>query len=232
MRLGLDGPVGDRVLALVDPARRRVLKTVEHPAMVRTVVGWADGELSVGFPDETVTGAPVTTGETRTVDYWGRSVSVELLDGPWAATYSRYLEHDVLLVRATGLGTTVYGSSVSLVTSSSIDHLERRLGADVDDARFRATFTVATDGKPAHVEDSWGGRRLRLGDAELEVRDPLPRCAVIDMHPVTGERGAGLLRCLGGYRRLDGEIPFGVDAVVTRPGTVAVGDPLEIVERG
>ena len=227
VRLDRDGPADDRVFALVDPAAQRVLRTVEHPAMVRTVADWDGGELTVRLPGETVSGAPSATGDVVKVDYWGRTVAVEVVDGPWADAYARYLCHDVLLARATGLGTTVYGSSVSLVTSSSIEHLQERLGEPVDDARFRATFTVATPGEPPHVEDSWQGRRLRLGDAEVEVRDPLPRCAVIDIDPESGERQGHLLRCLGGYRHLSGEVLFGVDAVVTRPGRVPVGAVLE-----
>ena len=35
------------------------------------------------------------------------------------------------------------------------------------------------------------------------------------------------LRCLGRYRRALAEVVFGVDAVVTRPGRVRVGDEVE-----
>jgi hypothetical protein len=38
-----------------------------------------------------------------------------------------------------------------------------------------------------------------------------------------------VLRTLAGYRRTGGEILFGVDAAVTRPGRVEVG---AVVERG
>jgi len=228
VRLDLDGPVGDRVFALVDLARERVVRTVEHGTLVRTVVRWADGRLDVRFPDGAlVTGSPAAGGEVAKVDYWGRTVGVELVEGPWAEAYSRYLGQDVVLARATGLGTTVYGSSVSLVTTSSAAHLSDRLGGPVEDTRFRATFTVDTSGEPPHVEDAWHGRRLRLGDVELEVRDPLARCAVVDLDPTTGERRVDVLRCLAGYRRARGEIIFGVDAVVTRPGRVAVGAEVE-----
>lgn len=227
LRLDLDGPVDDRVFALVEPARQRVLRTVEHPDLLRTVVDWDGSELTVRLPGATLSGVPAVSEDVLEVDYWGRTVAVQVVDGPWAAAYSQYLGRDVLLARATGLGRTVYGSSVSLVTTSSVDHVADRLGVRVDDARFRATFTVDTRGEPPHVEDSWRGRRLRIGGAEVEVRDPLPRCAVIDFDPTTGEKRVDVLRCLGGYRHLSGEILFGVDAFVTRPGDVAVGAVLE-----
>lgn len=67
-----DGPVGDRVFCLVDPARERVLRSVENPTLVQTRARWDAGVLRVSLPGATVEGVPALTGETRTLDYWGR----------------------------------------------------------------------------------------------------------------------------------------------------------------
>lgn len=222
------GPVGDRVFCLVDPARRRVLRTVENPSLVRTAVRWRDGELCTELPTGPVTGVPEPTGETRTVDYWGRQAAVEVVGGPWAEAYSRHLDHDVELVRSAP-GEIVYGAPVSLVTTSSLGRLSAATGGVVDEAAFRATFTVDTDDEPAHVEDSWVGRRLRIGEAEVRVRALIARCAVVDLDPTTGERRNDVLAALAGYRRAAGEIVFGVDAVVVGPGRVDVDAVVERV---
>ena len=229
--LTLDGPVGDRVFCLVDPERGRVLRTVENPSMMRTSATWVDGVLTSRLPARTVQGTPAPTGRTLKVDYWGRVASLEVVDGPWAAAYSEHVGHDILLARPSHPGEVVYGASVTLVTTSSLAELARRTGCEVDGAQFRATFTVDTADAPAHVEDSWVGRRLRLGAAEVEVRGVVPRCAVIDLDPDTGERRSPALKTLGGYRRLHGEVVFGVDAVVTRPDEVRCGDRVDIVGR-
>lgn len=225
--LTLDGPIGDRVFCLVDRSRGRVLRTVEMPGLMATTARWQAGTLAATLADETVQDVPVSTGEVVEVDYWGRIVRLDVLDGPWAAAYSRHLGHDVVLARSTQPGEIIYGGSVSLVTSSSLERLAGLVGAEVDGAQFRATFTVDTAGAPPQVEDSWVGRRLRVGEAEVEVRSGLPRCAVVDLDPVTGRRHADVLRTLGGYRRALGEIVFGVDAVVTRPGRVELGAAVE-----
>ncbi len=227
--LRLDGPVGDRVFCLVDRDRSRVLRTVENPSLLRTTASWSRGVLTTTLPDEEVAGAPVATGETLKVDYWGRPAALDVVEGPWADAFSRYLGYDVALARSTQPGEIVFGASVSLVTTSSLARLAEDVGP-VDDRQFRATMTIDTDGEPPFVEDRWHGRRLRIGETEVEVRGAIPRCAVIGLDPVSGRKRADVLRSLGGYRRVSGEVVFGIDAVVTRPGRVDVG--AAVVERG
>jgi uncharacterized protein YcbX len=225
--LTLDGPVGDRVFCFVDPSRGRVLRTVEHPTLMQTRARWQDGVLTTELPAGVVSGVPVPTGDVVKVDYWGRTVALEVQDGPWAAAYSAHLGCEVTLARFLQPGDIVYGGSVSLVSSSSLERLTDRLGVLVDDAQLRATFTVSTENEPAHVEDSWLGRRLRLGEAEVQVRSALPRCAVVDFDPRTGARRGHVLRAMAGYRLAGNEIMFAVDADVVRPGRVDLGAPVE-----
>jgi uncharacterized protein YcbX len=108
------------------------------------------------------------------------------------------------------------------VTSSSLRWLEERAGEAVDAVRFRSTFVIdgAEDGR---IEDSWVGRELQVGEARLEVVSRIPRCAVIDLDPETGQRDRSLLKALDGP-----ELAFGVDAVVVTPGLVRVGDELTL----
>ena len=224
------GPVGDRVFCLVDRTRGRVLRTVEHPRLVATRADWDGSVLTTTLPARTVEGVPSPTGETLKVDYWGRVAALDVVDGPWAAAYAEHLgvpADDLVLARSRHPGEVVYGAPVSLVTTSSLGLLEQRVGGPVDSAQFRATFTVDTGEAPAHVEDDWVGRRLRVGAAEVEVRSVLPRCAVLDLDPETGTRRQRVLAALAGYRQHATEVGFGVDAVVTDPGRVQLGDRVE-----
>nr|WP_255622155.1 MOSC domain-containing protein [Tessaracoccus sp. OS52] len=178
------------------------------------------------LPDATAQGAPTLTGDVQTVDYWGRPVALELVDGPWAAAFSAHLGYDVVLARA-GKGDVVYGASVSVITTGSLDELSRRVGTRVLEAQLRATFTVATD--TPHLEDDWVGRRLSLGETEIEVRSAIARCAVVDLDPDSGIRRTDAMKALAEYRRQPHGLVFGVDAVVTRPGRVDVGDAVELM---
>jgi uncharacterized protein YcbX len=184
--------------------------------------------LTVDLPHRTVEGAPASTGERVRVDYWGREADLELQDGPWAAAYSEHLGFEVSLARVSRAGEVVYGAPVSLVTTSALRRLSERLGAPVDPARFRSTVVVDTLESAGHPEDRWHGRRVRLGDAQVQVRGAIPRCAVVDLDPDKGVRDLPVLRELTGYRQHQDGPLFGVDAVVTAPGTVRAGDPVEL----
>lgn len=224
--LDADGPVGDRRWCLVDPARDRVLRTVENPTLLQAVAR-ADGErLTVTLPTGQADGVPEPTGDLRTVDYWGRDAKVELLDGPWSAAFSEHLGYDVRLARPSRAGEVVYGGSVTLVTTSSMALLSERVGRPVGSERFRATYLLDVAGLEPHGEDGWVGREVALGEAVVRVRGVVPRCAVVDLDPQTGARDVPVLRTLAGYRRSDGEVCFGVDAEITVPGRVRAGDPV------
>jgi len=222
--LSMDGPVGDRVFCLVDRSRGRVLRTVENPALLRTCARWEGGVLSVDLKGDTFEGVPFPTGEMLEVDYWGRTVAVQGCTGPWAEAYSEHLGFAVVLCSSVTAGEVVYGASVTVVTTASMRLLTQRLGREVESERFRSTLLIDTGDAPAHVEDSWVGCRLRVGEATVRIRRVVTRCAVVDLDPVTGRKDAPVLRVLAGYRQSQGEVNFGVDAVVTEAGRVGTGD--------
>jgi uncharacterized protein YcbX len=222
--LTLAGPVGDRVFALVDRSRGRVLRTVENPSLLRACPRWEAGVLSVVLQGRLIEGVPSDSSETFSVDYWGRTAVLQGCAGPWAEAYSQYLGYDVVLCRSVTAGDVVYGASVTVVTTASMQLLSERLGRRVDSARFRSTFLIDADDSPSHVEDSWVGRELRAGDATVRVRGLVPRCAVVDLDPVSGRSDVAVLRELAEYRGSEAEINFGVDAVVTVAGHVGTGD--------
>ena len=221
------GPPGDRSFCLVDPASQRVLRTVQTPSLVAVRTRLDGARLHVVLPSgESAATEPTASGERMTCDYWGRPVDLALLDGPHADLFSSYLGVPVRLAAAPR-GGVVYGAPLTLVTTASLRELATRTGrsqiAD-EPARFRATVVVDVEA-PSHVEDSWSGRELQLGDARVRVGEGIPRCAVVDLDPVTGARNAPVLRTLTGYRprAATGEPCFGVYAEVTRPGRVSRG---------
>lgn len=221
LELDEGGAVGDRAWCLVDVGARRVLRTVQHPSLMG-VVATVDGDsLALTLPDgSSVDGVPEASGETVSCDYWGRSVPLALTEGPHASLVSRFLGTDVRLAAAPR-GGVVFGDPVTLVGTATLDDLAERLGRPAEAARFRATLVVETD--EPYVEDTWLGTEVGVGGARLRVGVPVPRCAVIDHDPGTGEKDLRLLKALVGSRPTNavGEPVLGVYAACVRPGVVA-----------
>lgn len=124
------------------------------------------------------------------------------------------------LIRTAGqaLTDTPY-PSISLANAATLAHLEARVGRRLGADRFRANLWI--DGMAPRAETGWVGQRLRIGEAELEIREPIERCAAISADPVTGQRDGDLLAELETAYDV---AEFGVYATVTRAGRIAPGD--------
>jgi uncharacterized protein YcbX len=86
------------------------------------------------------------------------------------------------------------------------------------------------DGPDALGEERWTDRRVRAGEALLLVGRPTPRCAVPSASPDTGCRDRDVIRELLAARGdVDDEACIGVYAEVLEPGTVRVGDDVEVL---
>lgn len=96
---------------------------------------------------------------------------------------------------------------------------EKRLGRVLDLRRFRTNIHLDLDA-PAYAEEAWEGRRLRVGEAELELLDPCERCVIPTRDPETREKWADLLRWLTReHRGL-----FGINARPLNAARIRVGD--------
>lgn len=115
-----------------------------------------------------------------------------------------------------------------IIGDGSLDELNRRLEEPVEMLRFRPNIVVG--GAAPHEEDAW--RTIRLGDVECDVVRPCARCVVPTIDPATGVAGREPTRTLAGYRRWDGKVWFGQNAVHRSPGTLAVGAAVDVLEIG
>jgi len=122
-----------------------------------------------------------------------------------------------------GLTDTDY-PSISLLNLASNADLAARMGADLSPLRWRCNIHL--DGLEPWAETGLVGRALRIGDAELRVREPIRRCMATTANPGTGARDLDTLGALDTHR---GAQDFGIYAEVTRSGALAAGDAIEVL---
>lgn len=225
-------PIGvpqDRRFYLVDERGKLVSGTRDSPLFhVRAESDEAGTRLSLAFPDGVTLAGDVELGEERTTTFFGRPVGGRVVVGPWSEALSELLGRDVQLLRADDSGGGFDAYPVSILSDASLEELARQAGEEsVDGRRFRMLVHVA--GTDAHEEDEWLGRRVRIGEALVEVTEPDPRCRMTTRNPDTGIRDWDSLRAIKRYRGVGAGlgINFGVYAAVVEPGRVRVGDPVE-----
>lgn len=199
-------------------------------ALVRAEYDDSASTLALHFPDGETVSAPVETEGAVTTDFYGRPVGGREVRGPFAGALSAYAGRELRLVRSDEAGAGVdrgRWGAVSLVSTAALEAIARAGGADapLDGRRFRMLFGL--DGVGAHEEDGWLGKRVRIGDAVVELRNHVGRCAVTKQNPQTGEPDFDTLKSIGLYRANVASVeplPFGVWGGVVEPGRVRVGD--------
>lgn len=232
VRLETSGPVGDRRIFFVDGAGSWYGGGSDLPLMLisaefdeprdRLTLTLADGAKHEGP-------AAADGGPLESAYYDDRLVDAHLLSEEWGTWLTEHLGRPLRLARLDTPGTLV-DQPVTLVSLASVKQLAERGDRDgLDAGRFRMTFEL--DGCEPHEEDTWTGRTVEIGEAQLTVGDPIPRCVITTIDPGSGRQDFPTLKVIAGYRDLmtDGDVPFGVYARVTRPGTVRVGDAIELL---
>ena len=104
---------------------------------------------------------------------------------------------------------------VHIVTTADLAALEIMGGARPAFESFRPNILIES----AERSESWLGRRMRIGCAELEILAPTERCLMVNVAP-DGRAGPDLLRPLAQHA----DACFGVYADVVASGAVSVGD--------
>src|SRR5215203_2955444 len=232
VRLTGTGIPGDRRYALLDPERRLANGKRLGP-LVRSVPEVDDDPetLRLRLPDGTVIGGTVELGREIGAVFYGHERAAREVLGPYADALSEAAGQALTLVRMTGENTGLdradEGGSVSLVSRAALEEMARAGGLDetVDYRRFRMSFVI--DGVPAHAEDGWLGREIRIGEAVIRPGGNIGRCAVTTQDPDTGIRSLDTLRLISetrGHLPSTEPLPFGVWAEVVVPGRIRVGD--------
>ncbi|MBG06388.1 MAG: MOSC domain-containing protein [Rhodospirillaceae bacterium] len=111
---------------------------------------------------------------------------------------------------------------VSILSTASLTEIERVARRSIQIQRFRGNLVV--DGAERWEERDWPGRKLRIGDTELQVEEPIARCAATNVDPESAARDMNIPLLL---ERGFGHTEFGAYARVLKGGTIRPGDTIE-----
>jgi uncharacterized protein YcbX len=243
------GLARDRRWMVIDPAGR-FLTQRELPMMARLGArAVADGLVlsAPGRADIALDFPGATTAPCRVVTVWGDAIPA-LDAGEEAAAWLSsalgqrcrlvYLDDPRARIVDTAFGTPedrvsfADGFPLLLTLTASLaalnEALTQALAAPVPMNRFRPNLVI--EGGTPWAEDAW--RRIRIGDVSFRVVKPCARCVVTTVDQESGARPdkSEPLRTLGRIRRTAEGVIFGQNLIPDGPGSIALGDRLEILE--
>lgn len=115
-------------------------------------------------------------------------------------------------------------ASVSVITSATVAEVGRLVAQPADVRRFRPNILIAAAGEVPFAEDEWVGGVLSFGDtdAALAITHRDERCSMVNFDPDSARPTPEVLKAIARLR----DNKAGVYAAVTRPGRLAVGQPV------
>lgn len=115
---------------------------------------------------------------------------------------------------------------VTLHSRESLASAAQALGdARLDEARFRHNIVI--DGVTACEEQSWAGRRVRVGSVEFQTVVPKVRCLATHANPKTGMRDLAVMQTLVSAFQQQ-QPTFGVGMLSGSGGEIRVGDTVNV----
>ena len=232
IELTKSGVEGDHRFMLLEADGRRLSGAAKAP-LLGIVADLDDHGTALGlrFPGgHTIEAAATPAGDPFEVELYGRRVHVREIPGPLARAFSDLVGRPMRLVRVQEPEHAGGVHRASVISLASVADLGRRAGTaeSPDSRRFR--MLIELDGCEPYEEDSWSTRRVRAGAAVLKMAGSVPRCVLTNLDPDSGECDFPTLDVLAQYRRRGTELLLGVYADVECPGTIRVGDVVEILD--
>jgi uncharacterized protein len=178
--------------------------------------------LRVSFREEVLVDAALEDGGRERIAAAIQEYVLKLDENPLSS------QPDRLPLRIVGDGLTPRYQDdetgyITLHSRASLDAVAAAAGVpDLSEHRFRSN--IAVDGPRAWEEQTWVGRKIRIGEVEFEAVKAKARCLATHANPITGERDISIMKTL--LKAFPKERPTFAIALITggRGGTIHVGD--------
>ncbi|MEU3417313.1 MOSC N-terminal beta barrel domain-containing protein [Streptomyces murinus] len=246
------GLAGDRRWALIDAGGKVVTQREQPRLALAAAEPLAGGGLRLSAAGRAAITIEVPEpSDTVPVNIFGQKMEAVPAAAAAHAWCSAYLDRDVRLVHLDDPATrrpldpdyALPGETVSfadgypllVTTAASLDALnsliaEGRHAAEGPLPMNRFRPSVVVGGTEAWAEDEWA--RLSVGEVVFRVARTCGRCVVTTTDQGTAARGREPLYTLARHRRFGRSLVFGQNLVPLTRGTIRVGDPVRVLERG
>jgi len=125
-------------------------------------------------------------------------------------------------------GTFFDGATIHLITIATLIKLHHAYPKGrFEPQRFRPNILVDTpEGTNGFVEQSWVGKTIKVGDAQIAITGPCGRCVMTTLAQGDLPKDNGILRTA--LQQNEGNV--GVYAKVVQGGQIKRGDRLKVVD--
>ena len=113
---------------------------------------------------------------------------------------------------------------ISLAGTASLADFSKVTNTSVDNRRFRLNLLIET--QTPFEEFDWAGKHICIGDVELEIIEPIGRCAAINVDPDTADASQNHLRTI---LQTYGHTNFGMFARIVKKGTLTQGANMHLI---
>lgn len=209
------GLYGDRSHAFLDDTRPgKYLTLTQLPALTLYQAQFVGEEGMENFPSVKISSPSGNTYE------WGDQGLIEELEkiSGKSLTPIQYAPNFVPLG-------AIEEEHILLTTDASVTNLEELWGEQIDYLRFRPNFIIELYNQTPFVEETWFGKRMLVGNAELEIKRHCERCSIINIEPKTATYDLSLLKTVAQKRNNH----FGVYASVIKTGAIKIGDKITLL---
>ncbi|HKU63094.1 MAG TPA: MOSC N-terminal beta barrel domain-containing protein [Gemmatimonadales bacterium] len=230
----------DRRWMVVDP-RGGMITQRTHPRLALARPALEGDRLVVRGPGLDPLSLPLRPAAAvgTTVGIWEDECTAAWQGEAAASWFSRLLEAEVMLVympdttwrpvdptRAPASSRVGFADAFPflLLSEESLADLNARLPAPVPMNRFRPNLVIR--GGTPFVEDRLDA--FGIGEIGFRAVKPCDRCVITTTDQETTERGVEPLRTLATFRKVDGKVYFGQNALHHGPGRLAVGMPVRL----
>lgn len=119
------------------------------------------------------------------------------------------------------------GFPVLVISDESLAELNRRLEYPLPMNRFRPNITIG--GSVPFAEDSWS--EITIDNVKLSLVKPCARCQITTIDQDTAEASQEPLKTLSFFRKENGKIMFGQNAIPQNNGEIRLGDAVLVTAK-